>query len=63
MLQTPAKGVFGCVGGWVQKGAFELTMFLTERMRRGDEIYDDIQSKMKLLELIFATKVTMIAIV
>jgi hypothetical protein len=47
----------------VQKGAFELTMFLTERMRRGDEIYDDIQSKMKLLELIFATKVTMIAIV
>tara|TARA_B110000091_G_scaffold189117_1_gene211411 strand:- start:211 stop:348 length:138 start_codon:yes stop_codon:yes gene_type:complete len=45
----------------VQKGAFELTMFLTERMRRGDEIYTKKQSKMKLL--IFATKVTMIAIV
>jgi hypothetical protein len=49
----------------VQKGAFELTMFLTERMRRGDEIYDIHNQKfeMKLLELIFATKVTMIAIV
>ena len=45
----------------MQKGAFELTMFLTERMRRGDENNTKKQSKMKLL--IFATKVTMIAIV